>query len=197
MESLLFRRTVSLKKRWIIVGSAIGSGLLLLIGVAGWPRSHSRTAASKSWNDRALTATYVGSKLIELDNAHSSLALSYDLENNTDVDYRLADGPGLVVMARLKSDDSLSQEEPIRLKYPVFLPARQTARIAVEMIKPFAWPANGDPEFGDKLRDFVKQRLASAEGFVLFDDTSHCQVELPGAWEQLRVAERKASEPRR
>jgi hypothetical protein len=144
--------------------------------------------AKKPWNQRAVTAKYVGSQLIQLDKGHSSLTLSYDLQNNTDLDYRLAEGPGVVVMRRLKSDGSLSQEESVHVKYPVFLPAMQNARMVIEITKPFSWPEKEDPQVVAKLRDFVKQRLSNAEGFVLFDEASRCQVELPGAWEELQAA---------
>jgi hypothetical protein len=179
---------VVLSKRGVIVGSAVGAGLLLLIGVVGWSSSRLPAEAKKSWNKRAVTAKYVGSHLIELDKGHSSLTLSYDLENNTDLDYWLAESPGAMVMRRLKSNGSLSQEESMHLKYPVFLPARQSVRMEIEITKPFSWPEKEDPEVIDKLRDFVKQRLANAEGFVLFDEGSRCQVELPGAWETLQAS---------
>jgi hypothetical protein len=177
-----------LRKHPVITGIAVGAGLLTLMGALWWSDNHSLAEANKPWNDRAVSAKYVGSQLKEVDKTHSSLTLSYDLQNNTDLDYRLAEGPGVVVMTRLKSDGSLSQQESIHLRYPVFLPARQSARLAIEITRPFAWPDKDDPEMVDKLRDFVKERLASAEGFVLFDESSHCQVELPGAWEELQTA---------
>jgi hypothetical protein len=68
----------------------------------------------------------------------------------------------------------------------VFVPARQSARIAVEVTQPFAWPREDDPAYVSKLRDFVKERLASAEEFVVFDEASRCRVELPSAWEELQ-----------
>jgi hypothetical protein len=88
-------------------------------------------------------------------------------------------------MRRLQSDHSLSQEELIRLSYPVFLPANQRVRIAIEISYPFAWPSPGDPAFENKLKYFVKQRLAKVEEFVLFDEVNRCQVELPSAWPEL------------
>jgi hypothetical protein len=88
-------------------------------------------------------------------------------------------------MSRLKSGQSLSQEELIRLSYPIFLPANQRVRMAIEISYPFVWPAAGDPGFENKLKDFVKQRLAKVEEFVLFDELNRCQIELPSAWQDL------------
>ena len=89
------------------------------------------------------------------------------------------------VLSRLKSDGSYSQDQPIRLSYPVFLPARQHARLAIEITQPFNWPSDTDSGSIEKLRNFVKQRLQNVGEFVLFDEANHRQLELPSGWEQL------------
>lgn len=166
----------------------MGAGVFLLIVLilAGSALRRPAKEPSRAWNQEAIKGTYVASQLRELDKTHSSLLLSYDLTNFTDLDYRLAEGPGLAIVSRLKADGSLSQEEPIHLSYPVFLPARQRARIAIEIARPFSWPVRDDPSYDDKLRDFVRQRLAAVGEFVLFDESSLCQIELPGAWRELQ-----------
>jgi hypothetical protein len=113
------------------------------------------------------------------------LLLYYNLENDTDTDYRLSDGTGLVIMSRLKSDGSLSSEEQVRLSYPTFLPARQRARIALEILHPFDWPSDNDPARQEKLKVFVNQRLAGVDEFVLFDEANRCQIEFPRGWQDL------------
>jgi hypothetical protein len=137
-------------------------------------------------NQGTISARYIGSQVKEIDKTHSSLIISYDLENNTDSDYRLTEGPGVVILSRLKSDGSYSQEQPVRLAYPVFLPAKQHARLGIEITQPFAWPANEDSVFLNKMRDFVEQRLENVGEFVLFDEINHRQLVLPSGWEQLR-----------
>jgi hypothetical protein len=72
----------------------------------------------------------------------------------------------------------------------VFLPARQHARLAIEMTQPFAWPTEEDPAYVGKLREFVKQRLANVGEFVLFDRASRAEIKLAGAWQQLQEAAR-------
>jgi hypothetical protein len=178
---------MSLGKKALVIGVSGGAGfflvLLLILGGAAFNSSPVKPAGS--WNQNAIKATYVGSQLRQIDKTLAGLFLSYDFENNTDRDYRLTDAPGVVIMSRLKSDHSLSQEELIRLSYPAFLPANQRVRIAIVISYPFVWPAPGDPALENKLKDFVKQRLAKVEGFVLFDEVNHCQVELPSAWQEL------------
>jgi hypothetical protein len=175
------------RKSMLIAGGSAGAGLLLLLALAvgGTAINRARNGGVKPWNGKAFQAKYVGSQLKEVDKSFATLRLSYELENLTDVDYHLAEGPGLVIARKLISGGGLSQEEPVRLSYPAFLPARQSAQIAIEITQPFAWPAEDDAAYDDKLRDFVKERLANVEEFVLFDEASRCHVELPGAWEEL------------
>src|SRR5207302_3146620 len=124
-------------------------------------------------------------QLREVDKTRAALILSYDLSNMSNVDYRLTDGSGVVVMSRLKSDGSLSQEQRIRLSYPVFLPAGQRAHLAFEITREFVWPKD-DSHHDEKLKEFVRQMLAPVRGFVLFDDSSHSQFDLPAGWPDLQ-----------
>ncbi len=178
------------KRNFVVIASLAGAGFILLVifmtATGTFKTRHADT--SKSWNQEAIKATYVGTQLKETDKAHSTLLLSYDLENNTDSDYRFDDGPGVVILSRLKADGSLSQQEPIRLSYPVFLPTKQHARLAIEITERFAWPPQEDPAYIDKLREFVKQRLANVGEFVLFDQANHAQVKLPEEWQELQEA---------
>jgi hypothetical protein len=177
---------MSLGKKALVIGVSAGAGLfLVLLLIHGAAFKSSPVKPPGSWHQNAIRATYVGSQLRQIDKTLAGLFLSYDLDNNTDRDYRLADAPGVVIMSRLKSDHSLSQEELIRLSYPAFLPVNQRVRIAIAISYPFVWPAPGDPALENKLKDFVKQRLAKVEEFVLFDEVSRCQVELPSAWQEL------------
>lgn len=169
-----------------VVGSA-GAALLGMSLVAGNSTIFKRSphVEPATWNQGTFNAGYIGSQLREIDKTRASLVISYDLENNTDSDYRLSDGPSVVILSRLKSDGSYSQDQPIRLSYPVFLPARQHARLAVEITQPFNWPSDTDSGSIEKLRSFVKQRLQNVGEFVLFDEANHRQLELPSGWDQL------------
>ena len=184
------RADVSWKDALWVVGSA---GVALL-GMSLYTSNGSlfkrtpREQPAAAWSQGAINAGYIGSQLREIDKTRASLVISYDLENTTDSDYRLADGPSVVILSRLKSDGSYSQDQPIRLSYPVFLPARQHARLAVEITQPFNWPSDADSGSIEKLRSFVRQRLQNVGEFVLFDEASHRQLELPSGWDQLEEA---------
>jgi hypothetical protein len=176
------------RKGKLLAASLAGTVLLLLMGVTFFIPSRLRLHRDRPepWNQDGVEATYVGSQIKEVDKTHSSLVLSYDLKNSSDLDYRLTDRSGVLILSRLKSDGSFSQEQPFRLSYPVFVPARERAHLAIEIEQPFAWPAQGDPALSDKLRDFVRRRLANVEEFVVFDEVNHRQLKLPSAWQQLQ-----------
>jgi hypothetical protein len=148
-----------------------------------------------TWNSSAIQARYIDAQLRETDPEHASLLLTYELKNTTGLDSRLADGPNYVVMSRLRADHSLSSQEDIRLGYPTFLPAGQSARIALELRHPFSWPAENDPAMQSKLKEFVNQRLVEVEAFVLFDQADHYQIEFPSGWQELRLAAAGNNEP--
>ena len=147
-----------------------------------------RSRRPRPWNTTAITANYVGAQLRQLDSGNVALYLAYEVRNQTDSDYQLADGPGAVVMSRLRADGSLSSQQQVRLSFPTFLPARQRARVALEIPSPFGWPADSDPAFQDRLRDFVNQKLVEVQAFVLFDQADRVEIEFPSGWQQLRMA---------
>jgi hypothetical protein len=163
---------------------------LALVAIAGFVyyRYASSRNSQKTWNADAITARYVSTQLKQVDSSNARLLLSYDLENNTNTDYRLAEAPGLVIMSRLQSDGSLSSQEDIRLSYPTFLPAGQRARISLQLTHALEWPPDNDPTLADKLRDFVNQELADVQEFVLFDQTNRRQIEFPRGWQRLTLA---------
>jgi hypothetical protein len=174
------------RKQLLIIASSTGVVLLLAILTLATPVFKKPPKEVRTgWNSEGIKAAYVAAQLRQVDKTHSSLILSYDLSNQTDLDYRLTDGAGVVIMSRLKGHGSLSQEESIHLSYPVFLPARQRARLAIEIARTFPWPRE-DSHYEEKLKEFVKERLSDVRGFVLFDEASHSQIDLPAAWPQLQ-----------
>lgn len=175
------------KKQWLVIAGSAGIVFLLTIwAFAGATFKRQPTETPKAvWNREGIKASFMAAQLREVDKTHTSLILSYDLKNLTDADYRLTDGPGVAIMSRLKSDGSLSQEEPMRLSYPVFLPAGQRAHLAIEITQNFAWPRD-DSHHEENLKEFVRQNLAGLAGFALFDEADHIQIDLPAAWPELR-----------
>jgi len=162
--------------------------LLSLVLTAAILYARRSGSTPKPWNSSAITATYVGAQLRELDSGNATVYLAYEVQNHTDSDYQLADGPRALVMSRLRTDGSLSSQEQVRLSYPTFLPAQQRARIALEIPSAFNWPADNDPAFQDRLRDLVNQKLTEVQAFVLFDQADRFEIEFPSGWQDLKTA---------
>jgi hypothetical protein len=165
-------------------------GMVFAMASAGaaWSIGGSVVGRNDPWNSKAITATYIGAQLRQMSGSDAALFLAYELKNNTNTDYRLSDGPGYIIMSRIKPDGSLNSQEQIRVSYPTFLPARQAARIALQIERPFNWPADGDPLLQDKLTEFVTQKLSDVDGLVLFDQPDRCQINFPSGWQSLALA---------
>jgi hypothetical protein len=170
-------------------------GMVIWFGVPRGPRQE--TVAYKPqpspWNSNAIQSTFAGAQVQEADPTHATVLFFFDLDNNTDTDYHFAKGAGTVVMTRLKSNGSLSSEQPIELNNSVFLPARNRTRIAVQVTRSFNWPS-GLPggQIGPvnqlKFRQLVADQVANLSGFAMFDTATHFQIELPGGWQELQTS---------
>jgi hypothetical protein len=180
----------------LIVFSILVACLLILV-LFVLPRAPKNEAVEKPapasvWNSSAIRSSFAGVQVKEIDGTHAKLIFSYDLDNNTDTDYQVATGPTTVVMTRLKSNGSVSSQEPIALSNSVFLPARNRTRIAVEIVRNFNWPtglpeAQIGPVNQEKFRALVSQEVSNLSGFVLFDQATHFQIELPSGWTELQT----------
>lgn len=151
-----------------------------------------KAAAAPAWNPASLRGTFAGLEVHEVDPSHAQLIFYYDVDNSTDSDYHLAKGPGTVVMTRLKSNGSLSSDAAIELDHSVFVPARNRTRVSLQSTQSFSWPSGMQTgQMGtvdqDKFRALVAEQVGNFSGFVLFDQATHIQIELPGGWQQLQT----------
>lgn len=145
------------------------------------------------WNSGAIRGSFEGIQVKEVDPKHAALIFFYDLENATGSDYRLAANPKVSIIGRLKSEGSLKAEDSIRIDKSIFLPARNHARINLELSYPFNWPTQMvpggvGPITQEKFRSFVAGKVINLQGFMLFDEAAHYQIELPGGWPELQSA---------
>lgn len=163
---------------------SLGACLGLIAASGAWylfPLHHLPT-----WNRSAVTATFIGAQVQETNLGNATLLLTYSLQNHTDFDFRLADGPGIFLMSRLKPSGTLSSQQQTHLSYPTFLPARQRARIALELTPLSAWRTENDPPFEGKFKELFTQ-LTDVQGFVLFDQTNRVEIEFASAWRELKL----------
>jgi hypothetical protein len=175
---------------------AILVACLLVLVIFVLPRTPANEPAEKhaptpAWNSSAIQSTFEGVQVKEVDATHATLIFSYDLDNNTDSDYQVTKGPTTVVMARLKSNGSVSAAESLELDKSAFLPARNRTRIAVEITQNFNWPtqlpgSQIGPVNQEKFRALLAQQVSNLSGFVLFDQATRFQIELPGGWQEVQ-----------
>jgi hypothetical protein len=143
------------------------------------------------WNSTAIRGSFEGIQVKEVDPKHAALIFSYELENTTVTDYRFAANQKVSLIGRLKSEGSLKAEDSIRIDNSIFLPARNRARVTLELSYAFKWPTQMvpggvGPITQEKFRSFVAGKVISLQGFMLFDEAAHYQIELPGGWQELQ-----------
>jgi hypothetical protein len=181
------------KKIGIPALSAIIFILVLMLVFRKSAGTQSSAPRATSWNSGAIQGRFSGVKVREVDAENADLIFSFDLDNTTDTDYQLAKGPNVVIMSRLKSDGSFSSEQQIGLNSSIFVPARNRTRIALEVVRPFEWPGQQDNTADAKFRQLVAGQVADLDGFVLFDQTTRYQINLPGGWPQLQQVSEAAA----
>jgi hypothetical protein len=173
-------------KKFGIAGLVIVVVLLAVAAAFGrLPRWLVPAKRGNGWNSHAIEGTLSGVQVRELDPSNAALVFFYDLDNQTDTDFQMAPGSSLLIMGRLKSDGSLSADELITLASAAFVPARNRTRIAIQVTHPFTWPQDTDGASGDKFRGFLQGEVTNLTGFVLFDQPTKYQIELPGDWKDL------------
>jgi hypothetical protein len=172
-------------KKIVAVGLAACALLLLLMLVAArFGQNDASTSPNQPppWNSQAIEGTLAGIRVQEIDPTHAAVIFLYDLDNKTDTDYRLAKGPNIVVMSRLKSGGTLSADEPITLDSAAFVPARNRTRIALKVSHLFNWPGQSGAYAERQFNQLVAGDVAGVAGFVLFDQTNRYEIDFPSAW---------------
>jgi hypothetical protein len=147
----------------------------------------------KEWNSGAIRSSFSGIQVREIDPTHAELVFSYNLENMTGSDYRLASGPNAALVARLKSDGSLRAPDAIRVDESIFLPARSHGHVALKASRPFNWPSQMllgqvGPITQDRFRSLVSHEVSNVQEFILFDETARYRIQFPGDWQVSSAA---------
>ncbi|HEX4073829.1 MAG TPA: hypothetical protein VHX49_00380 [Candidatus Acidoferrales bacterium] len=172
------------KKVGVTALVACAFALALLVIVVG-PRLARRDPpveqAVAPWNSHAIKGSPAGIRVQEIDSTHAAVIFLYDLDNQTDIDYRLAKGPSIVIMSRLKSGGTLSGDEQIGLDSPAFVPARNRTRIALKVTHLFNWPGQKTAYAERTFDQLVAGDVADVAEFVLFDQANRYEIDFPAA----------------
>ncbi len=177
-------------KRSVIMGASFGAAFALVVslvvGGVTWYRSR-----PKSWNTEAVKASYASLEFSMNEN-NFVVDFGYDLQNNTDSDYKIK-ASDLVVMARLAEGNVLSksigryQASDGTVEAPAFIPAKAKGRVTVHVgyAYPFDFTAN-DKNDAKKVSKSVDRRLKEITGLVVFDQSNRYRIELPGGWLDIK-----------
>jgi hypothetical protein len=100
-------------------------------------------------------------------------------------------------MRRYQNAFSFDSEKILTIDYPVYVPARRAARFRVHIA--YSYPEADDPNASDDVRHdydtkvaaFVTKELNNLNGFVLMDDSTRYQIDIPNGWDE------RAKEPLR
>lgn len=166
-------------KKTIIIG--VLSCAVLFLAAYAWktPRPVQHAASQTPWNSRAIASTFKGIQVREVDATHASIVFLYDLENHAADDFQLEPGPNVTIMKRLKADGSLSSNTQARLVSAAFVPANNRTRIELEVTDRFNWPEQRNAASDQSFREFVARKTSGLRGFVIFDQNSRYEVDLP------------------
>jgi hypothetical protein len=167
-------------KKTIIIG-LFSCAVLFLAAAYAWrePRLVQHAAGQTPWNSRAIASAFKGIQVREVDATHASVVFLYDLENRAAGDFQLKPGPSIVIMKRLKADGSLSSNTQARLASGAFVPTNNRTRIELEVTDRFNWPAQRNAAADESFRDFVARETSGLQGFVIFDQNSRYEIDLP------------------
>lgn len=195
----------------MVISASAGAGFAvvfsLIVAAVFWYRLQPKPPTP--WNTTAITAKF---DLIATEGTQKTLVFYYHLQNTTDTDYRVGSVPpyNVMIMAKTKSlhvssnairsregseilpIEELQTLEPsgdwLSMDDSVFIPAKQTVRVAVRLGYAYAERLKMNPTsdekraYQEKLAVHVADRFSTLDGFVVFDEWNRYQIDLPRGW---------------
>jgi hypothetical protein len=177
-------------KKIAVVSFSFGAGIAfiaaLIIGGFFWYESKPKPPAP--WNTTAITPKY---DHIGTEEEFNYLVFYYILQNNTDYDYQISDLSNIVILAKLKRQDSFSGDKDspyLTTDYPIFIPAGKRLRFGIHLRYPSGKRLKADAsieerkKFRKELEKYVDKKLSNLNGFSLFDEMNRYQIDFPNGW---------------
>jgi hypothetical protein len=166
--------------KWVSVGVGVALTAILAIGALAWYTS--RPTPPKQWNSGALVAK--GPPAFSASKDAKKLQFQYAVEHTTSDDYQVDSGYQVKILYKGR-DGSFSKpltDEIDHLKLPIFIPAKQTGAITLELALagvPTQDAAETEAAYHERVRAYCEDHLRVVSGFVLFDEVNKYQVNLP------------------
>jgi hypothetical protein len=142
------------------------------------------------WDSNFMHASFDGMVV----DSSNHLIFYYVLENPGNQDYRILDGSGVTLMARLRRPTGALQQlsgDDVKVFYPILLPAGQRhvlqirdLRRTYKHVKPLKLnPSSADTKVYEAgVAAALRQRWPNLDGFVLYDQATRRQIILPRKW---------------
>jgi hypothetical protein len=188
-------------KRIVLLAAGIGAGFAITAGliVGGFMWWSSRPPKPKPWNESAITAKY---ESVDVTGEDKHIYFVYNLNNHTDTDFRLENNSQVHLGASLKRSSSISFSDSdfLTADYPIYVPAKHNVRVKLTIKYPYTVPYDDKSsddvkhDWETKLAIYLTKEISNLNGFVLMDENTRYQINLPNGWvdrakEPLRVKE--------
>jgi hypothetical protein len=165
-----------------IAAAAAGITLAVCIVAACALWYASRPKPPKPWNARALTVS--GSPTFSVYGVELHVHLRYDVQNRTDSDYSIDKKQRVRVMGRYANGSLTTPLEGdyVNIEFPVFIPARQTGMITLDikgLVAVAKEATQSDEEYHEQLRALLNNKTGHLDGFTVFDEDNRYQIDLP------------------
>ena len=164
-------------------------GLVLLVGGFLWYQSRPKPRKPpKPWNTAAIKADF---DRVDSEGKQNSLVFYYTLENTADFDYRVEDGHGILMSAKLLQQKNLSPfGEEEKVDYPIFVPAKKRVQFLVHIGYSCPDRAKENANLEERKRhrkaveNYVMDEMGNLDGFGLLDETNRYEIIFPAGWKR-------------
>jgi hypothetical protein len=171
-------------------GAGFAITVIAAIGLLAYINSLPRP--EKQWNEDALTASFTE---FSFNTGAENVAFnfSFALENRTDRDYSLPndkeslfvalpDGKGLYKYNN--STDPYLQNIAVDSS---IIPSHRRVIVTIHLVYLYTeWYPKADSQNKEKMMPYVKNRLATVDGFTFFDKDNRYQINFPNGWKTAK-----------
>jgi hypothetical protein len=163
--------------------AAASAGAILMLCLLGtlalW--YFSRPKPTPPWNEKALTTNEPPGFGVNDDD--NSFYFSYTVQNAMSTDYVIENlQPKLLAVVSNGSLSNPIEEKRLTLRTPIFIPSHQKGTITV-YLKALKAPEQkrdeSDDLYHERLRQYLNDHVKGVQGFVVFDESSRYQINLP------------------
>ncbi len=138
------KKSMTSLKKLTVISMSFGVGfaitIALVLGAFFWYQN--KPKPPKPWDENAITATYDS---VDTEGKNNTIFFSYTLENNTNLDYSIDGLSNMVLLAKLKKQDSLSgrrNDEWLKPDPSIFIPSKERFRFLIHLAYPGVNPSD-------------------------------------------------------